>query len=298
MKLPHQSVPHPLVKADAGLGEGGVFCLRKGDAGVAVEDVLGGQHPFQGPAELGPQAVASLILAEVDGALCGPLIGCPDMEGGGVGIAQQFPCLLCHQIGVGAQGGFHPTGEFRKGGHIVLKGDGGVQHIGAVNGQQGSRILWGSGAKVEGWHGTGPPGGNVLRVSYHGEGNLATAKKFPLGLDKACKGCYTLLHKPRNGKSTQDPALFSEPRTVQARQGAARWNGPGRASPTSRCSSRGDGSGTPLPCAGTCWSALSGRRWRQAGWHRRSCFRFCPCKTSMGQERFCFCPGTIPERSL
>ena len=181
MKLPHQSVPHPLVKADAGLGEGGVLRLGKGDAGIAVEDVLGGQHPFQGPVELGPQAVASLILAEVDGALCGPLIGCPDMEGGGVGIAQQFPCLLCHQIGVGAQGGFHPTGKFRKGGHIVLKGDGGVQHIGAVNGQQGSRILWGSGAKVEGWHGTGPPGGKCSAGILPRGGESSNGKKVSLG---------------------------------------------------------------------------------------------------------------------
>ena len=160
-----------------------------GESGRWPEDVLGGQHPFQGPVELGPQAVASLILAEVDGALCGPLIGCPDMEGGGVGIAQQFPCLLCHQIGVGAQGGFHPTGEFRKGGHIVLKGDGGVQHIGAVNGQQGSCILWGSGAKVEGWHGTGPPGGKCSAGILPRGGESSNGKKsFPWGLTRPARG--------------------------------------------------------------------------------------------------------------
>src|SRR5699024_7740713 len=36
------------------------------------------------------------------------------------------------------------------------------------------------------------------------------------------------------------------------------------------------GESTPLPRAGTCWSALSGRVPRQAGWHRRS-IGFCPC---------------------
>lgn len=49
MKLPCRGITQALVEAEAGQGEGLVLHLGQGDAGVAVEDVLGGEQGLQGP---------------------------------------------------------------------------------------------------------------------------------------------------------------------------------------------------------------------------------------------------------
>ena len=49
MKLPCRGIAQALVEAEAGQGEGLVLHLGQGDAGVAVEDVLGGEQGLQGP---------------------------------------------------------------------------------------------------------------------------------------------------------------------------------------------------------------------------------------------------------
>lgn len=177
MKLPCRGIAQALVEAEAGQGEGLVLHLGQGDAGVAVEDVLGGEQGIQGPIQPAAQPPAPLVLPQVDGGLRGPLIGRPGVKGGGVGIAQQGPLRLRHQVGVGGQGVPHPLGELGRGGHGVLEGDGGVLHIGAVNGQQFPGVLRDRRAKVKGWHGKRPPARETMAsMIAHpaGDGNGGT----------------------------------------------------------------------------------------------------------------------------
>ena len=119
----------------------GVGMVRAGDAGAEIANALGPENVLQSGVEPFAQAHAPGVLGDVHAGLRRPVVGPAFLEPAHVGVAQNFVPLLGHQIGIEFQGVGDAPGELLHRGHVVFEGNGGVPHVGGVDGQQRLRVL-------------------------------------------------------------------------------------------------------------------------------------------------------------
>lgn len=112
-----------LVELGAVFGEVFVLRLRVADAGVEVEDTHGLEPVGQRLIEDAAQSAAPGVVVEVDGQLCGPVVGGTSHKGVGIGVALDAAIPLDDEIGIFFHDVPHPVLELGKRRHIVLESD-------------------------------------------------------------------------------------------------------------------------------------------------------------------------------
>ena len=137
---------------DAVVGEVFVLLLHVGDGGFHVENALRLEGMLQGFVQLLADALALLVPIYVDGGLHRPLVGSPSVEDVGIGIAHDASVFFCQQVGVVLAEIFDALAKLFLARHLILEGDGGLCHIGGIDGEQDSCIVGGCWSDVDLFH--------------------------------------------------------------------------------------------------------------------------------------------------
>lgn len=128
---PHRSKAQMGVESHAVAGQIGVVVIGIGDAGVEVLHILGLGDALQLGIQPLAQTLATNVLPQIDAGLHRPAVGGPFPKGAGIGVPQNFAVFHGHDIGIAPQGVGDAALKFLQRGNLVLKGDGGLFHIGA-----------------------------------------------------------------------------------------------------------------------------------------------------------------------